>query len=94
MEVAQVVARSNRSKLKRFFLRVHAKKGYNVASVALANKVLCILHHLLVNREMYQDDGIKTKKIKSREIDPSSGKAVMSLEEMIRSLIKAGYDVK
>ena len=94
VEVAQVIARTNRSKLKRFFLRVQAKKGHNVAAVASARKVLCILHHLLMNREMYQDEGVKTKKIKPRDVDSSSVQAEMSLEEMIRSLVKAGYEVR
>jgi transposase len=94
IEVAQVIARTNRSKLGKFFLRVQAKKGYNVAAVALARKVLCILHHLLMNREMYQDEGIKTKKTKSEDIDSSSLQAEMSLEDMIQSLVKAGYEVR
>ena len=64
VEVAQAIARTNKSELKRFFRRVQAKKGYNVAAVALARKVLCILHHLLTNRELYQDEGVKTKKTK------------------------------
>jgi transposase len=42
VEVAQAIARTNKSELKRFFRRVQAKKGYNVAAVALARKVLCI----------------------------------------------------
>jgi transposase len=94
VEVAQVIARTNRSKLKRFFLRVRAKKGHNVAAVALARKVLCILHHLLMNREMYQEEGIKTKKTKSVDIDSSSVKIEIDLENMIRSLVKAGYEVR
>jgi transposase len=94
VEVAQVIARTNGSKLKRFFLRVQAKKGHNVAAVALARKVLCILHHLLTNREMYQDEGVKTKKTKPEDVDSSSVQAEMSLEEMIRSLVKAGYEVR
>jgi transposase len=94
VEVAQVIARTNRSNLKRFFLRIQAKKGHNVAAVALARKVLCILHHLLMNREMYEDESIKPKMVKSLDIDSSSNQAEMSLEEMIRYLIKAGYEVK
>ena len=50
VEVAHAIARTNKSRLKSFFRRVQAKKGYNVAAVALARKVLCILHHLLMNR--------------------------------------------
>jgi transposase len=92
VEVAQVIARTNKSKLKRFFLRIQAKKGHNVAAVALARKVLCILHHLLMNREMYQDEG--SKKIKSLDIDSSSKQAEIGFEEMIQSLVRAGYEVR
>jgi transposase len=63
VEVSHAIARTNKSKLKRFFRRVQAKKGYNVAAVALARKVLCILHHLLMNRELYQEED--AKKIKT-----------------------------
>lgn len=61
VQVARVIARGRNSKLKRFFLRVKSKKGSNVAVVALARKILCILHHLLTNREMYKEDGINKR---------------------------------
>jgi transposase len=92
VEVAQAIARTNKSKLKRFFRRVQAKKGYNVAAVALARKVLCILFHLLMNREMYQeDDVIKTKSI---DVNPTSLQTKLGFEEMIRVLVKAGYEIR
>jgi transposase len=92
VEVAQAIARTNKSELKRFFRRVQAKKGYNVAAVALARKVLCILYHLLMNREMYlEDEVIKTKSI---GIDPSSSPTKMGFEEMIQVLVKAGYEIR
>ena len=92
VEVAQVVARCGSTKLKNFFLRVKAKKGYNVAIVALARKILCILHHLLMNREMYEADGAK-KKVEM-DLDETGASAGMSIEEMIKFVVKAGYDVK
>jgi transposase len=92
VEVAQAIARTNKSRLKRFFRRVQAKKGYNVATVALARKVLCILYHLLMNREMYQEDEVT--KTKSIEIDPSSLPTKMGFKEMIRILINAGYEIR
>jgi transposase len=91
-EVAQAIARTNKSKLKRFFRRVQVKKGYNVAVVALARKVLCILYHLLMNREMYQEDEIT--KTKSIDIDFSSLSKKLGFEEMIRVLVKAGYEIR
>lgn len=36
-------------------------KGSNVAVIALARKVLYILHHLLTNRVMFKEDGINKK---------------------------------
>jgi transposase len=92
VEVAQAIARTNKSELKRFFRRVQAKKGYNVAAVALARKVLCILYHLLMNREMYQENEVI--KTKSTGIDPSSLPTKMGFEEMIQVLVKAGYEIR
>jgi transposase len=87
-----LIARTNKSNLKRFFLRVQAKKDHNVAAVALARKVLCILHHLLMNREMYQDEGVK--KAKSINLDSSFNQAEISFEEKIRFLIRAGIEIR
>jgi major membrane immunogen (membrane-anchored lipoprotein) len=63
-----------------------------VAIVALARKILCILHHLLMNREMYEADGEK-KKVEI-DLDEKGDSAGMSVEDMIRYVVKAGYDVK
>ena len=59
VQVAQTAAKKKGSKLRKFFLRVKARKGHNVAVVALARKILCILYHLLMNQEMYQEDGVE-----------------------------------
>jgi transposase len=92
VQVARVIARGRNSKLKRFFLRVKSKKGSNVAVVALARKILCILHHLLTNREMYKEDGIN-KKIKI-DIGNEFSQREMDLEEMIKYIVRAGYEVR
>jgi len=92
VEIARVIARIKDSKLKRFFLRIKAKKGSNVAAVALARKVLCILHHLLTNREMYQEEGVqKNVKLSIEKTVPS---VEMSLEEMIQHIARAGFVVR
>jgi transposase len=92
VQVARVIARGRNSKLKRFFLRVKAKKGSNVAVVALARKVLCILHHLLINKEMYKEDGIN-KKVKI-DVGKEFSQQEMNLEEMITYIVRAGYEVR
>ncbi|NJD03647.1 MAG: IS110 family transposase [Ruminiclostridium sp.] len=92
VQVAHAISRSRNSRLKIFFLRLLAKKGKKKAIVALARKVLCILHHLLVNRERYQDDKIlKPKKVK---LNWDSSPVQMTEEDMINVLVGAGYTVQ
>lgn len=93
IEVAHAIVRSKRnSKLKKFFLRIRARRGTKIAVVALARKVLCILYHLLINNEPYQDDLLG----KPRKVRHSFAQSIasMSLDEMIQTLVKAGYEVR
>jgi transposase len=80
------------SKLKRFFLRIQKKKGSKIAAVALARKVLCILFHLLINQEIYQED--ISKRNKSIKIDKTQPSSEISLKEMIDCIVRAGYAVE
>ena len=93
IEVAHAIILTKRiSKLKKFFLRIKARRGAKIGIVALARKVLCILYHLLIRRELYQDDLLdKPRCIKNPRLHP---KTAMDLDEMIRTIIKAGYEVR
>jgi len=93
VEVAKAISKTKKdSKLKRFFQRVMAKSGRNVAAVALARKILCILYHLLMKCEDYQEPEVKKAKPKM----PSciSAASMMDIDEMIRIISKAGYLVE
>lgn len=92
IEVAHAIIRTKRnSRLKKFFLRVKARRGTKIGLVALARKVLCILYHLIVSHETYQDDLFG----KPRAVKYSRGQSVaMSLDDMIRTITKAGYEVR
>ena len=92
VQVAHAISRTKNSRLKSFFLRLKAKKGTNVAIVALARKVLCILHHLLVNREMYEESG--NLKPKTLKFDRVSSPIQITEQDMIDTLVKAGYIIK
>jgi len=61
--------------------------------MALARKILCILYHLLMNQEVYQEDGVE-KSRPSRLDWFSSTTDKMSLKTMIEIIAKAGYEVK
>jgi transposase len=93
VEVAHAIIRSKQnSRLKKFFLRIKARRGTKVGIVALARKVLCILYHLMIRQELYQDE-LLSKPRKSKLLGVQSTTS-MSLDEMIETIIKAGYEVR
>ncbi len=93
VQVAHVISRTGNSKLRRFFIRIQAKKGKKKAVVALARKILCILHHLLIHREKYQEEG-NLKRAKAVKLDWTSPSIQLTEQEMIDALVKAGYVVQ
>jgi transposase len=92
VEVAYAASRTRNSKLQGFFLRIQKKSGTKKAVIALARKVLCILYHLLINKEIYQEDG-RGMSVHRRE-NTAFSTANISVDEMIKLLAKAGYEVR
>ena len=92
VQVAHAISHAKGGKLKKFFLKIKAKKGYLVAIVALARKVLCIIHHLLVNQEMYEEDGRSSKR--DAQIPKNKNQGILTIEDMIQCIAQAGYEVK
>jgi len=92
VQVAHAISHKKGGKLKKFFLKIRAKKGHLVVIVALARKVLCILYHLLVNQEMYEEDGLAARK--DALILKKTDRQIPPIEEMIRYVVQAGYEVK
>jgi transposase len=93
VQVAHAASKKIGSKLRKFYLRIRARKGANVAIVALARKILCILHHLLINQEMYEEPGI-AKRSRSVRVDQLSPPRELTTQEMITILLKMGYEFK
>jgi transposase len=92
VQVAHAISRMRNSKLKRFFLRIQAKKGKKKATVAVARKIICILHHLLMKREKYLDDEVS--KAKNVKLNWTSSPVQMTEQDMVNVLINAGYTVQ
>jgi len=87
IHVAHAAFRARDSRLRRFYLRVAARRGKK-AIVALARKILCIIHHLLVNGEDYVEEGfVKLPRLSFKAL------ARVPLEEMAAVLRGAGYVV-
>jgi transposase len=93
VEVAHAIIRSKQdSRLKKFFLRIKTRRGTKIGVVALARKVLCILYHLIIKQELYQDELLsKSRNSKHLGVRPTSS---MSIDDMIRTIIRAGYEVR
>jgi len=86
IQVAHVASRASDSRLRLFFLRVASRSGKKKAYVALARKILCIIHHLLVNGEEYVEERfVKRFRVRMRSLESTP------LEEMARILTGAGY---
>ena len=89
IQAAHAASKANNSRLRLFFLRVTARRGRKKAYVALARKILCIIHHLLVTGEEYVEEGfVKKFKVRMRALEG------LPLEEMAKILVDAGYLVQ
>ncbi len=91
VQCAHVIARCRPNKLRFFFQRILMRKGKKIAIVALARKLLSIIHHLLKNNENYIEDELKPKKISLPKFQSISE---LSLDEMIDIISKAGFTVE
>jgi transposase len=90
-ESAQTAARTKNTRFSAYFRKLKNRIGYLKAIIALARKILCILWHLLMNREFYNDAH------NTRSKDPQVSKKPVtprSIERSIEILVKAGYCVQ
>ncbi len=94
VQVAHAASKKIGSKLRKFYLRVRARRGANVAIVALARKILCILHHLLINQERYEEAGVAKKARTVRRLDQSPSQRELTAQDMIDVLQRSGYEVR
>ncbi|OPX79580.1 MAG: hypothetical protein A4E45_00579 [Methanosaeta sp. PtaB.Bin039] len=93
IEVAHAVSRTKgNSKLKRFYTRIRARRGAKIAIVALARKIVCILHHLIICMEKFEDsESTKPKRTKRVGISSPTEKTI---EDAMQILAKAGYIIQ
>ena len=87
IQVAHAAKRVRNSQLRRFYLRVKARKGGKIAIVALARKILAIIYHILANREPYVEEDFK----KSPRLEAPRYVNGLSLEDMAEILRNSGY---
>jgi transposase len=89
VQVAQAASRSKNTILSRFFQRIAYRRGRNIAIIALARKILCILWHLLQKRETYSEPDLK-KKTKCPAVQPLRD---ISIDDAVVVLNRAGFRI-
>ncbi len=90
VQCAHVIAGHRPNRMRFFYQRILMRKGKKIAIVALARKLLSIIHHLLKNNEKYSEDELKPKKVKALKFQSISE---LSLDEMIEIISRAGYTI-
>jgi transposase len=90
VQIAHVIGKMDNA-LSTFFHRVEKNKGPRKAAVALARKLLTVIHHLLVKREDYKEPSVKPKKVRLPKVKESS--PLPSIEEMIALIRETGRAV-
>lgn len=72
------------------FQRLSGRKNYNVAIIALARKLICLIHNLLVNQEMYHEDDCENRERKRASCDHiSSSSTEERLEDKVAAIVEA-----
>ena len=86
VQCALAAIKNRNSKLRLYYLKLKSSRGHNIAIVALARKLLIIIHHLLLTGEEYAEKSLKPKKLKT--IKPSYLK--VPIEDALSLLSRAG----
>lgn len=89
VQVAQAASRTTDTVFSRFFRRIAFRRGRNKAIVALARKILTILWHLLVNRELYVEPGVQ----RVRKLPARATLSKISIDDATEILLNAGYRI-
>ncbi len=66
------------------------RKGKPKAITALSRKILSIIHHLLVNREMWEEEGFKKKRLDFDFDGKSSSSQLTWLDLVVNNVVRIG----
>ena len=84
----------NKTALSRFFQRLIKKKERNVAIIAVARKLICLIYHLLINQELYQEDECKKKRSSPDKSCQAPSFKEEHLTDGVAAIVDAFYHLK
>ena len=83
-------SKTKKLRLKKVYLRLLRRKGKPKAITALSRKILSIIHHLLVNREMWEEEGFKKKRLDFDFDRKSSPSQLTWLDLVVNNVVLIG----
>ncbi len=93
VQSAKAAGRTVNTSFRKFFDRISYRSGGNTASVALARKILCILWHLLCNKELYVEPMKNAKQPKRPVIQKVTRDSKMDIQTAIDFIVEHGFKV-
>jgi hypothetical protein len=94
VQAAQTISNINKTGLSRFFQRLIKKKEHNVAIVAVARKLICLIYHLLINQELYQEDECRKKRSSQDKSCQAPSFWEEHLTDKVAAIVDARYHLK
>ncbi len=89
-QVANAAAKTKKSRLHKVFLRLLHRRGKPKAITALSRKILSIIHHLLVNREMWEEEGFRKRRSDLKLARTSSSTQLTWLDLLFNNIGRTG----
>jgi transposase len=93
VQAAQTISNMKNTRLSRFFQRLIKKKEHNVAIVAVARKLICLIYHLLINQELYLEDDCKKRKSRPDKSCQAPSFQEGHLTDKIAAIVDAFYNL-
>lgn len=94
VQAAQTISNMKKTALSRFFHRLIKKKERNVAIIAVARKLICLIYHLLINQELYQEDECKKKRSSQDKSCQAPSFKEEHLTDRVAAIVDAFYHLK
>lgn len=91
VQAAQTISNMKNTRLSRFFKRLSKKKEHNVAIVAVARKLICLIHHLLINQELYQEADCRKRRSKREKSCKEPSLQEEHLTDKVAAIVDAFY---
>jgi transposase len=94
VQAAKTIGRMKNSRLSRFYKRLVKKKEPNVATIAVARKLICLIFHLLINQELYQENEIRTRRASQDKSGQEPSFHDEQLTDKVAAIVDAFYHLK